>query len=160
MYQNSTTNNGYESGNPENIYDRSEIQNASKMPWDLRVQCFIGCFILSIIASLCSSFLLIQGKLIGYVVLVSVGSIISIIGSLFLSGPTKQLRNMFEEKRIVATIIYILSIIMSFIAALIIKSVPLAIICIIIQYLSMAWYSLSYIPFAHNFVKKIFLSCC
>lgn len=130
------------------------------MEWALRVQCFIGCFFLSIVASFCSSFLLIQGKLTGYTVLVSIGSVISIIGSLFLSGPVKQLRNMFQEKRIIATCVYISSIIMSFIAALALKSVLLAIICIIIQYLAMTWYSLSYIPYAHNFIKKLFSSCC
>uniref|UniRef100_A0A0K0EJN6 Vesicle transport protein n=1 Tax=Strongyloides stercoralis TaxID=6248 RepID=A0A0K0EJN6_STRER len=146
--------------NTSNTYNGTGIQDASKMDWTLRVQCFIGCFFLSIFASLCSSFLLIQGKLNGYAVLVSVGSIISIIGSLFLSGPAKQLRNMFEEKRIFATCIYIISIIMSFIAAMVLKSVSLAIICIIIQYLAMAWYSLSYIPYAHNFIKKLFSSCC
>uniref|UniRef100_A0A0K0F6W5 Vesicle transport protein n=1 Tax=Strongyloides venezuelensis TaxID=75913 RepID=A0A0K0F6W5_STRVS len=160
MYQNSVPveENNEEGGN--NRYNGSNIQDASKMSWDIRVQCFIGCFILSIVASFCSSFLLVQGKLTGYTVLVSIGSVISIIGSFFLSGPVKQLRNMFEEKRVIATCIYISSIIMSFVAALVLKSVSLAIICIIIQYLAMAWYSLSYIPYAHNFIKKLFSSCC
>lgn len=66
----------------------------------------------------------------------------------FLTGPIKQLKKMFEPVRLVATLVYLFMIILTLVAGLFFKSPILAIICIIMQYLAMAWYSISYIPYA------------
>uniref|UniRef100_A0AC35TI91 Vesicle transport protein n=1 Tax=Rhabditophanes sp. KR3021 TaxID=114890 RepID=A0AC35TI91_9BILA len=160
MYQNSTPGRTAEEGDTHNFNQHEgTTDDTTKMAWDLRVQCFIGCLILSIVASICSASLLVERKMTGYVVLVSIGSIISICGSFFLSGPKKQLRSMFEAQRIVATIIYLVSIVMALVAALAIKSVPLALLFIVIQYAAMIWYSISYIPYARNLVTRALCSC-
>lgn len=77
-------------------------------------------------------------------------------GSMFLAGPKKQAKKMFEETRWIATSVYLLSMVMTIVAAAALKSAPLVIICCIFQYLAMIWYGLSYIPFARSAVKN----CC
>ncbi|KAI1721574.1 got1/Sft2-like family domain-containing protein [Ditylenchus destructor] len=112
------------------------------------------------ICSILGSPLIFAGKLTGFAVMVSLGSVISIISTFFLSGPVKQLKKMFEPVRIIATLIYIVMIIFTLIAGLVLKNPPLALICIIGQYLAMAWYSLSYIPFARQMVSGCFGKIC
>jgi len=77
----------------------------------------------------------------------------------FLMGPCSQLRKMFDANRWLATLIYLLSIALTLVAGLVFDSAPLAIIFTVVQYLAMAWYSLSYIPWARDFVTKICCSC-
>nr|KAF6274045.1 SFT2 domain containing 1 [Pipistrellus kuhlii] len=59
-------------------------------------------------------------------------------------GPFKQLKKMFESTRLLATIIMLW------------HKKGLALLFCILQFLSMTWYSLSYIPYARDAVMK----CC
>lgn len=68
-------------------------------------------------------------------------------------GPLKQLQKMFERGRLLASLMYLLSIVFTMIAGLSLASPPLALIFLIGQYIAMAWYSITYIPFArYDFV--------
>lgn len=77
----------------------------------------------------------------------------------------KQLKSMFEMTRLIATLVYILMIVLTLVAGLVLRNPPLALICVLGQYLvsssrpalilvlndgfqAMAWYSISYIPYA------------
>lgn len=74
----------------------------------------------------------------------------------FLSGPLKQLKKMFEPTRLVATLVFLAMIVLTLVAGLILRNPVLALICIIAQYLAMAWYSLSYIPYARYLFIRSF----
>ncbi|MFH4975534.1 hypothetical protein AB6A40_002243 [Gnathostoma spinigerum] len=132
----------------------------TSMPWDLRVQCFIGCIILSLVCSFMGSALILVRKLTGFSVMVSLGSIVSLLGTCFLMGPINQLKKMCEKSRYLASLIYILMIALTLVAGLILENPILAIVCVVGQYIAMAWYSISYIPFARNLVANIFSYCC
>ncbi|CAD5211585.1 unnamed protein product [Bursaphelenchus xylophilus] len=136
-----------------------ESQRVTDLSWELRVYCFIGCFILSMVCSLLGSPFIFAGKLTEFAVMVSLGSIISIGGTFFLSGPLNQLKKMFEPTRLVATLIYILMIILTLITGLLLRNGVLAVLCIIGQYLAMGWYSLSYIPYAREVLWSFFNRC-
>lgn len=71
--------------------------------------------------------------------MVSLGGVISLISTCFLTGPIKQLKKMFEPTRLIATIVYILMIVLTLIAGLVMKNVPLAVIATVGQYIAMAW---------------------
>ncbi|CAJ0584158.1 unnamed protein product, partial [Mesorhabditis spiculigera] len=133
--------------------------DGSSLAWDTRIQCFAGCFILSCIASLCASILLMISSLAGFCVLTSIGSIMSLIGTCFLMGPLKQLKNMFSANRWVASLAYIAFIMMALISGLVLKNTPLALIFTILQYVAMAYYSLTYIPFAKQYIDRWLCSC-
>uniref|UniRef100_A0A1I8NP16 Vesicle transport protein n=1 Tax=Stomoxys calcitrans TaxID=35570 RepID=A0A1I8NP16_STOCA len=82
------------------------------------------------------------------------GSIMTQVYTCFLMGPVNQLKKMFSDTRLIATCIVIFSIIMTLIASIVLGKPGLTLIFIIIQSLAMTWYSLSYIPYARDAVKK------
>uniref|UniRef100_A0A9J2PBQ5 Vesicle transport protein n=1 Tax=Ascaris lumbricoides TaxID=6252 RepID=A0A9J2PBQ5_ASCLU len=120
----------------------------TSLSWDLRVQCFVGSFFLSLLCSVLGSALLFTRRVTGFCVMVSLGSIISLLGTCFLMGPMKQLQKMFERGRFIATFIYLATIVLTLVAGLVLSNPPLAVLFVINQYIAMAWYSISYIPFA------------
>lgn len=107
-----------------------------------------------------------------------------IFSTCFLMGPVNQIKKMFSSTRLIATSIVLVSIVMTFIAAVVVylyftfyylkwflvlflffylttqlHKAGLTLIFIIIQSLAMTWYSLSYIPYARDAVKKTVSAC-
>ena len=80
----------------------------------------------------------------------------------FLIGPMRQLKLMCKKTRIVASIICLFCIVFTLVYALTfydgdyVGHVIIMWILIILQYVSMFWYILSYIPFARTICAK----CC
>lgn len=74
---------------------------------------------------------------------------------MFLVGPWKQTKNMFKEKRIVATSIYLVMLVITLVVAFKLQNGALVLICVFIQFLAMLWYSISYIPFARDVVRPL-----
>uniref|UniRef100_A0A8R1DHQ7 Vesicle transport protein n=1 Tax=Caenorhabditis japonica TaxID=281687 RepID=A0A8R1DHQ7_CAEJA len=126
------------------------------MSWELRVQSFVGLFILSIIASFCGSYLLLLTKITGFCIMTSISAVLSLCSTCCLMGPVGQLKKMFDKSRWIASSLYIIFILLTLFAGLALENAPLAIICTAGQYIAMAWYSLSYIPYAREAVAKIF----
>lgn len=77
----------------------------------------------------------------------------------FLMGPVNQCKKMFAKTRIIATIVMFVALIMTLVAAFALKKRALAMLMVVIQFLAMTWYSLSYIPYARDAAKKCFASC-
>ncbi|CAM9135672.1 unnamed protein product [Choristocarpus tenellus] len=96
---------------------------------------------------------LLMGNPEPFVVFYSAGNVVSICSSFFLSGPWAQIKKMFAPTRIAATVIYLSTLVMT-IAVACTKSFPfqgiVLFILVVVQFVSMVWYSLSYIPFAHQ----------
>eukprot|EP00162_Nutomonas_longa_P003007 comp13667_c0_seq4/m.19139 comp13667_c0_seq4/g.19139 ORF comp13667_c0_seq4/g.19139 comp13667_c0_seq4/m.19139 type:complete len:106 (+) comp13667_c0_seq4:125-442(+) len=86
----------------------------------------------------------------------TLGNILSLGSTAFLVGPVKQLKNMFDPSRAVASVVYVVSLVLTLVAALKMHSAPLSFIMIIIQLCALSWYVLSYIPFGRQIVS----SCC
>jgi hypothetical protein len=84
------------------------------------------------------------------------GAICSIASTLFLMGPVSQCKSMFQKTRIIATIVYLGSIVMTLVMALVVKIVGLVLLAILIQMLALFWYSISFIPYARTAI----CSCC
>lgn len=78
----------------------------------------------------------------------------------FLSGLRNSLKKMAEPSRLIASIVYFLMIGLTLFAGLSLRSPPIAIFCIIGQYLAMFWYSITYIPYARFFVSTDQGRCC
>ena len=70
-------------------------------------------------------------------------------------GPWKQLKKMFNETRIVATIAALLFLFLTLFSAFYLKKSGLTLVCCVAQFLAMTWYSLSYIHYARDAVKKV-----
>jgi len=124
---------------------------------------FGTCFVLGyLITFLSFSFFLdlIAGNPLPFVFLYTIGNVISLLSSMFLCGPRRQFKNMFDDKRKTTTIVYLSALI----SAIIICFIPfnkalkltLLLILLIVQLFASTWYSLSYIPFARRAVIKCF----
>jgi len=117
-----------------------------------RVFGFVVCTVVGVLMSILGGVLLFFGNIIAFAVLYSIGNLVTVGGTLFLTGPQKQLKSMFDKTRIIATVVWIIALILTLVIAFTVgKKVPfLIIIFVIIQALAFAWYSISYIPFAHK----------
>ncbi|CAD6186071.1 unnamed protein product [Caenorhabditis auriculariae] len=138
------------------IATASSNTSVTSLSWELRVQAFSGLFILSIISSLCGSYLMVLMKITGFCIMTSISAVLSLASTCFLMGPVGQCKKMFHRSRWIASSLYLLMIVLTLFAGLALKNVSLAIICTAGQYVAMAWYSLSYIPYAREAVKRIF----
>ncbi len=91
------------------------------------------------------------------------GNLIALIGTGFLIGFLQQLKNMADEKRRIASAIYITALIGTLLAVFLIPNATAkffaAILCIIVQFCALAWYTASYIPFAQSFITRVCSGC-
>ncbi|CAF1331504.1 unnamed protein product, partial [Didymodactylos carnosus] len=115
------------------------------LSWNTRIKGFAICFGLGAIFGVVSVIVFMtSGNLTVFAILYTFANIFALGSTIFLMGPLNQLKKMFAETRIIATIIFL------------IKIGILVLLFVILQFLALMWYTLSYIPFARNAVK----SCC
>jgi len=86
----------------------------------------------------------------------TIGAVCSLLSSLFLMGPVSQLKSMFARTRVIATVVYLLSIVLTLVMALQVKSTIGVLFSILLQLCALFWYSISYIPYA----RRAVCSCC
>jgi Got1/Sft2-like family len=94
-----------------------------------------------------------------FVMNATIGNMIALAGSFFLSGPKNQWRRMWHDKRRTATILYLSTLFGTFFIAIISKRIPgpkaiYLIILILAQYVAIFWYILTYIPFANDMISQ------
>ncbi|KAK0182141.1 hypothetical protein PV327_000306 [Microctonus hyperodae] len=138
----------------------SQIMDETTLSWSTRIKGFAICFVIGILLSFLGSFALFLHKgLTVFAVFYTLGNIVSLASTCFLMGPVNQMKKMFASTRIIATFLVLISIALTLLAALELGKPGLALFFIILQSLSMTWYSLSYIPYARDAVKKTVESC-
>ena len=92
-------------------------------------------FVLSILGTS----LLYLGLTIQFVLMFTLGTIVSLIGTGFIVGFFKQLTAMFKPIRVVASIVFLAAIGMTFVAAFILRNKLLCLIMVLVQYLAFLW---------------------
>ncbi|KAJ7320314.1 hypothetical protein JRQ81_019825 [Phrynocephalus forsythii] len=97
----------------------AEVVDTSSLSWSTRLKGFIACFVLGVLCSILGTCLLwIPRKgIILFAVFYTLGNISSIGSTVFLMGPMKQLKRMFEPTRLIATIIMLLCLILTLCSA-------------------------------------------
>uniref|UniRef100_T1JP55 Vesicle transport protein n=1 Tax=Strigamia maritima TaxID=126957 RepID=T1JP55_STRMM len=138
----------------------TQIVDASSLSWETRIKGFVICFVIGVFLSFLGTFLLfVKNGLVIFGVCYTLGNIVALMSTCFLMGPLKQLKKMFATTRLAATIIMIISLIMTLLCAFLWHNKGLVILFVIIQFVAMTWYSLSYIPYARDAVKKCVEGC-
>ncbi|XP_009465033.1 PREDICTED: vesicle transport protein SFT2B [Nipponia nippon] len=140
---------------------RDMVIDATSLGWGTRVKGFVACFAIGCLCSLLGSCLLWVPKkgLMLFAVFYTLGNIASIGSTLFLMGPMKQLKRMFEPTRLIATVVMLLCLILTLCSAFWWRKEGLALLFCILQFFALAWYSISFIPFARDAVKKCVSVC-
>uniref|UniRef100_A0A8D0GV96 Vesicle transport protein n=1 Tax=Sphenodon punctatus TaxID=8508 RepID=A0A8D0GV96_SPHPU len=139
----------------------AEVADATSLSWGTRVKGFIACFAIGVLCSVLGTCLLWVPRkgIILFAVFYTLGNISSIGSTVFLMGPMKQLKRMFEPTRLIATIVMLLCLVLTLCSAFWWRNKGLALLFCILQFFALAWYSISYIPFARDAVKKCFAVC-
>eukprot|EP01129_Flabellula_baltica_P017730 TRINITY_DN993_c0_g1_i1.p1 TRINITY_DN993_c0_g1~~TRINITY_DN993_c0_g1_i1.p1 ORF type:complete len:184 (+),score=24.96 TRINITY_DN993_c0_g1_i1:62-553(+) len=119
-----------------------------------RITGFAIMLVLGVIVSLLSTIFFLQPALFG--IFYTLGNVLALFSTAFLYGPMEQLKAMFKPTRIIATIIYIGSLVMTLVVVLVFQPASniWVLLCIVIQYIAFTWYSISYIPYARTCIKK------
>ncbi|MXQ92566.1 hypothetical protein E5288_WYG005704 [Bos mutus] len=127
----------------------AQVLDASTLSFNTRLKWFAICFVSGIFFSILGTGLLwLPGGIKLFAVFYTFGNIAALASTCFLMGPVKQLKKMFETTRLLATVIMLLCFVLTLCAALWWHKKGLAVLFCILQFLSMTWYSLSYIPYA------------
>ncbi|XP_067009022.1 vesicle transport protein SFT2B isoform X2 [Anabrus simplex] len=136
------------------------LLDATSLSWSTRIKGFIACFLLGILMSILADICFFLGRgLSTFAVLYTFGNIISLASTCFLMGPVNQIKKMFAPTRVVATVMVFVLFGLTLFAAIGLHNPGLALLFIILQILAMTWYSLSYIPYARDAVKKTVSAC-
>ena len=123
----------------------------------------VGCLVSLVSCGMITSLIKGGDGIIKFGVIYTLGTICSLGSSMFLWGPARQCKAMFDKTRRIVTIIF-LSCIMGVITCLILLAfdissgfpyVSVMIALVITQYCAYFWYSLSFIPFG----RTIFCKC-
>ena len=145
-----------------------------------RVGGCLGCMALGYMLSFGSFFRfrdLVNGTSTTFVLYFTLGNILSLSGSCFLYGPTSQAQKMWHQSRRIATILYIASLVFTLVLSIICSHpdwrttlfgdgtgdsvcIFLLIVLMILQYVAVTWYCLSYIPFARQLAKRCWRRLC
>ncbi|KAK2467048.1 hypothetical protein APHAL10511_001306 [Amanita phalloides] len=120
-----------------------------------RLYGFFSCLGIGFVLSLLGSIMLFLAQTAVFAILFALGTIVTLVGTGFLIGFLRQLKLMFKPVRVVATIVFLASIVLVFIFAFVIDSDILCLIFVLIEYLAYTWYTLSYIPYARTAVLKL-----
>lgn len=104
-------------------------------------------FTLGAILSIIGIILIFFLNLIGFAITYTFGNICMIIATLFLFGPMKQIRGMFDSlHRGLSVAVYGLMILLTLLAAFLWKSGSLCILFVILQFIAYIWYTITSIP--------------
>jgi len=126
-----------------------------KLSKTTRLYGFAGCFIAGFVLSLLGTIFLTFGALISFSIFYVLGTVISLIGTGFIIGFFRQLKLMFKPVRVVAAVILIGSIAMVLVGAFVLRIAILCLVLVFVEFLAYTWYTLSYIPYARDAVKKM-----
>ncbi|XP_016371416.1 vesicle transport protein SFT2B-like [Sinocyclocheilus rhinocerous] len=145
-------------GNNDNRNVLQAANEASTLGWGTRVKGFLICMVIGVVCTIlgvCCLFIPKIGVII-FIVFYTFGNICSLVSTMFLMGPLKQLKRMCDKTRAFATVVMLTCLVLTLCAAFWWKIFALTLLFVILQVLAFAWYSLSYIPFARDAILKFF----
>ncbi|GAA0146790.1 hypothetical protein Leryth_016530 [Lithospermum erythrorhizon] len=122
-----------------------------------RLYGFAACLVSGIACTLLS--MLVFFNPVKFGITFSFGNLLALGSTGFLIGPKRQVTMMLDPVRIYATAIYLASIIVALFCALYVRNKVLTLLAILLEFGSLIWYSMSYIPFARSMVSKVMLAC-
>lgn len=101
---------------------------------------------------------MLRGNPVPLVVRTTLGNVLTLCGTCFLTGPQQQARRMFHKSRKIASIMYLggmgLTLFLLIMPPFRTRGFWLVIL-LIGQYAAITWYCLSYIPFARDIMKSL-----
>mmetsp|Transcript_10977 Transcript_10977/g.16558 ORF Transcript_10977/g.16558 Transcript_10977/m.16558 type:complete len:249 (-) Transcript_10977:128-874(-) len=136
-----------------------------QMTYQQRVMGFAICFTAGYLMSFVSLkliFKLVEGNPAPFVFMYTSGNLLSLLSSTFLSGPSRQFKNMFDDKRKTTSIIYLstlgTSIVVCFIPLPALPKMGVLVLLLLVQMCASLWYTLSYVPYGRATARRMLRS--
>lgn len=131
------------------------------LAYKTRIIGFLACSITGWVLSLIMTFVFIfsEFSVAAYAVTYSIGQILNIAGSCFLSTPEGQIKAMKKKHRLIPSIVYIGLIILTLVIAIATEIKGLVLFLVVLQVFAYYWYTISFIPFGNKILKKLCSSC-
>jgi len=139
---------------PDQFFEGDSAFKSFELSKKTRLNGFIACLVIGFVSSLLGSIVLLLGQIVPFAVLYVLGTIVTLFGTGFLIGLLRQIKLMFKPVRILASIVFIASIVLVLIGAFLLHNGILCLIFVIVEFLAFSWYALSYIPYARTVVLK------
>ncbi|KIY99569.1 Vesicle transport protein SFT2B [Monoraphidium neglectum] len=117
-------------------------QHTPELTWKQRAIGFGICLGVGLLFSFLSLMFLWTFQITSFAVLYSFGSVLSLMSTMFLMGPCKQMKRMMDHGRWLASIVYLVSIGATLAVAFTVKGLLggiLVIILLVIQFMAMIW---------------------
>jgi Got1/Sft2-like family len=149
---------GSGNGNAGSAQDDEESWCTS-LTWQERLIGCGACMVLGYLLSFGSFFRfkdLLLGNPLPFVIHTTMGNIIALAGSCFLTGPASQYNRMMHDKRKYATVAYLGSLSSTLLVAFLpvfLGKALLLVLLLLVQYVAITWYCLSYIPYAREAIQ-------
>lgn len=108
---------------------------------------------------------LLAGRPAPFAINYTLGNLIALSSTCFLMGPKTQLKRMASPTRWLCALVYVCAMAATLVCALLLPSITdlpqgvlaaLVLGCLVVQFLAMFWYALSYIPYG----RRMFKACC
>eukprot|EP00735_Rhodelphis_limneticus_P001198 TRINITY_DN1176_c0_g1::TRINITY_DN1176_c0_g1_i1::g.17206::m.17206 TRINITY_DN1176_c0_g1::TRINITY_DN1176_c0_g1_i1::g.17206 ORF type:complete len:200 (+),score=25.08,sp/Q8VD57/SFT2B_MOUSE/42.66/3e-28,Got1/PF04178.7/3.8e-30,FtsX/PF02687.16/0.32,FtsX/PF02687.16/2.3e+02,DUF3487/PF11990.3/60,DUF3487/PF11990.3/36 TRINITY_DN1176_c0_g1_i1:68-601(+) len=145
-------------GNKPDSSMYEEIDEAMTCSWETRLYGFAFCFALGWVMTIVASFQVtkINDDPAPFALCYTLGNLLSLMSTMFLQGPLRQCQNMFHQKRVIATCIYLFTMVGTLAVAFATRNAILTLLMVMIQFIALLWYCLSYIPYGREAV----VNCC
>jgi Got1/Sft2-like family len=125
--------------------------------------CMISGYLLSFGSFFRIFALLFHGNPYPLVVNCTLGNLLALGGSCFWAGPRQQREKMWQPQRRTASLAYVASLMGTLLLVVLPLPGPkalLLILCLVVQYVAVTWYCLSYIPYAQETIRSFVSQYC
>ncbi|KAL7714213.1 Vesicle transport protein [Entamoeba marina] len=129
-----------------------------QIPFKVRMIIVVMLVFLGVISLIMSfTFVLLPMK---FAKLFTVGNLLILLSTFFIRSITSQIKSLINDiPKAIAFIVYLLSIILTLVAALYFKSILLTLPCIVIEIVALIWYLFSYIPYGNSMLSGLIGMC-
>ena len=118
---------------------------------------FAFCFLMGTVLSITSlgSFTgVLLGNPVPFAFKYTLGNLLSLCSYGFLVGPERQCAGMFAIERRYSTLLYLGSLVATLYCVFQLQSYVLTLACIVVQFVSMVHYALSYLPYGQSMMRR------
>jgi len=149
--------------------EEDELGNSGFFPRMGLKQRLMGCACCFLVGQLLQflSFGSMAGVLLGrpgrFAMTYTLSNVTMLLASFFLSGPAAQCRKVKAKNRLGTLLIYILSMSATMMAVFwgpFVGRFAIIMACVVIQWVALAWYVLSFVPYGHSFGRTLLRSIC
>ena len=124
------------------------------LTWEQRFWGFVICIGVGTVFGIMSVIFLFLVAFTSFALFYTFANILYLSSTFFLVGPKSQWEKMADDGRYVASIVFVVAMILTIIVAVVLQSGILALLCVIVQSAALLWYTLSYIPGARTVVSS------